>query len=187
MDVVGVALAVPGRVPGVALRVGRAAAGLLVAAEQVPRLVSRADAVFSRAEPLVARADAVLSHAEALVARAAEVAETAGRTAAGIDAVRLDAATVTQEVDALRRRAADLLGAVEPLVATMSAVDPDLPAEASQLVRRALPLVTELAALMPLLREVQELLVEVETRFAGLPGAGLLRRRGERELEDTAE
>jgi ABC-type transporter Mla subunit MlaD len=186
MNVVGDVLAVPRRVPGVGIRVGRAAAGLLAAAEQVPLLVARGDAVLARAEPFVALADAALSHAEALVARAGEIAERADRTAAGVDAVRADAAAATREVDALRRRADALLGAVEPLVATVSAVDPDLPAEASRLVRRALPPVTELADLMPLLREVQELLVDVETRFAGLPGAGLLRRRGERELEDTA-
>ena len=97
---------------------------------------------------------------------------------------------------------------MRPLVDTAGKIDPDLPADllrnAAPLVREALPLVQQLATLMPLLRELQgaipdvkeilavvqrlePVMTDVETRIAGLPGAGFLLRRGEKEIEANSD
>ena len=93
---------------------------------------------------------------------------------------------------------------LQPLLRAATELDPDLPADAAELVRRTLPLLRELDALMPLLREVQAaipdvreilavvtrlepVMTDVETRIAGLPGSNRLLKRGEREIEAAQE
>ncbi len=215
MSIAGLVLFVPRRTVAGTLRVARASTGLLQAAEQVPALV--------------ARTEAILTAVEALLVQVNEVTVAAGEVAVRVDEVRATAGQVAGAVDTVQQRASRLVAAIEPLVAVVSEIDvalirssvrlvedlqpllraatllpPDLPQEAAQLVSQSLPLIQELnATLKPLLHDLQDavpnigqilavitrlepVVTDVETRIAGLPGAGRLRRRGQREIEAAA-
>jgi uncharacterized protein YoxC len=215
MDIAGLVLLVPRRTVASTLRVARATTGLIQAAEQVPALVARTEAILTAVETLLVQIN--------------EVTVAAGDVAVRVDEVRANASRVAGSVDTVQQRASRLVAAIEPLVAVVSEIDvalfrssmrlvedlqpllraatllpPDLPKEAAELVRQSLPLIEELnATLKPLLGDLQgaipdigkilavimrlePVVTDVETRIAGLPGAGRLRRRGQREIEAAA-
>lgn len=191
------AMALPNAAVGLAWRVSQAAQGVLGAAERVPLLVTRVEVLLSAIEALVLRADQAAVGVEKVTARADDV-----RAAAGEVAVR--AASLTAVVDAEVEHA---LAITRPLLDAAAALDPEFPVEGAALVHSALPVVddvrtellplllpllAELRAAVPDLREIlsvvqrlEPAMTGVETRLAGLPGAGLLRKRGEREMEDA--
>ena len=110
---------------------------------------------------------------------------------------QIDTGLVKASVAALDR--------LQPLLDAASLLSPQLPADAADLIQRSRPLLDDAASmLMPMLPEIRAsipdvrrilevveglgpVMTDVETRIAGLPGAGLMRKRGEREIERAAE
>jgi hypothetical protein len=215
MNIARLALSLPRRSIETAGRVALAAAGLLRAAEQVPILMIRVEALLTAVEITVRQTDETISAARTVVGQ--------------VENVRVEATRVVGEIDTVQQRAARLVETIEPLVAVASTIDPalvrstvkilddlqpllrsftllapDVVDNAMQLVRRVLPMVekldpimepllVELVASLPEIREIlavvtrlEPVMTDVETRIAGLPGAGLMRKRGEREIEAVA-
>lgn len=211
MNPLQAALSLPRNAIGTAMRVRRAAAGVLTAVEEVPGLLRRVNALVTEAETVAARLDAV--------------AVTAMEVVEGLDIVRADATQVLAAAESLRRRAQTLIDAVEPLVVVageievdmlrtaaarlqpllgaLSAVDVAFPADVAELVGRTRPLIEQVETLvMPLIREaraaipdvrdilpvvqrLEPVMIDVETRIAGLPGSGRMRKRGAKEIEES--
>lgn len=191
------AVAVPTAAVGLAWRVAKVAQGVLEAAERLPVLVARVEILVSAVEVLVGQAEQAVVAVDKVTARSDDV-----RAAAGEVAVR--AASLTAVVDA---EVEHVLTMMRPLLDAAGAVPPELPVEGAELVHSALPLLDDvrtqlLPLLLPLLAQVRDavpdvreilatvqrlepVMTDVETRIAGLPGAGLLRRRGEREIEEA--
>ena len=177
---------------------------------------------------MIQRLEVVLSGAELLLLQAAEAIVLVHEVTDGAEAVKVDAGRVVRKIDALQSRATVLLDSIEPLVqvaagtdvelvrslvgtlerlqpllAALTTVDAQVPAQGAELISRSLPLVQELGpalgplveqarAILPDLHEIlsvitrlEPVVTDVETRIAGLPGAGRLLKRGERAIEDA--
>jgi hypothetical protein len=190
MDIARSVLSLPRRSSAATWRVAQAAAGLVRAAEQVPIMLIRVDALLTAVEVLVRQASETSSAAAGLVAR--------------VDGVQAAAVRVVGEIDAVQQRAGRLVASIEPLVAVMSEIDVSLVRSTVRIVDDLQPLLQAMTLLkpdlvdellgelkdnIPDLREIlavvtrlEPVLTDVETRIAGLPGAALLRKRGEREI-----
>ena len=195
-------------------RLARAGQGTLRAVEQVPAMLGRIDALLAAVELVVGRADAVTGEAlqvvarveqtradAALVARAADLEKVAGSVLADLQPLLATVAEIDPRLVQTVTRLADQL---QPLMSVASALDPTIAAEASDLPTRlrplvqqigtlVLPLLNEMRATVPDVREIlpvverlEPVLLDVETRVAGLPGAARLRKRAEREIEEAA-
>jgi ABC-type transporter Mla subunit MlaD len=187
----GVATAAPRAALRTAVRLAQFSRETLRAAEQMPTLVGRAAALLSAAESLVARIGAVTEHAEAVV-RYAE------KTSA-------DAGAVVEQVSDLERRVAGLLAAAQPLISALTRVGPSASADAATLLHRSIPLMDQIESMimpllgemraavpdvreiLPIVQRLEPVLVDVETRIAGLPGAAHLRKRGAKEVAAPGE
>ena len=194
-----------------ARQVQRVVAATLGAAQQLPSLVGRVVAIVGEVEGLVERFYVVSVDAAEVVARLDYTRAEAEQAIAGaeelrrraehlIDAIEpLIAVAGEIEVDLLRAAAAQL----QPLVGALTEADLNLARDVAELVGRSRPLIDQVETLiMPFVRElrlaipdVREILpvvqrlepvmVDVETRIAGLPGSGRMRKRGEREIEEA--
>ncbi len=206
-----VALSVPRDVLNTVGRVRRAAGGVLTAIEQAPELVRRVSVLIAEAESVAARwnvaaataaravegIDGVRAEAELLI-RTAEAMRM--RAEDLIDAVEpLVTVAGEIEIDMLRTAAARL----QPLLGALGSVDVALPADVADIVGRTrplieqvehfiLPLIHEARAAIPDVREIlpvvqrlEPVMIDVETRIAGLPGSGRMRKRGAKEIEDA--
>ena len=131
---------------------------VLHATEQLPALVARIRAVVDTADALLCRVGTVTTRADAAVGI--------------VDAwTNPDAAFASQ--------AAQLLARTGPLLDQVDAVVMPLLKE----MRGAVPDVRDI---LPVVQRLEPVMVDVETRIAGLPGAARLRKRGEREIADAA-
>ncbi len=170
-------------------RAVRVITGLADAAERVPALI--------------ARMELALTAAEALLGQAGEVTVMVEQVTVKADVVRSEAEMVTGLAGGIAARAAALMDASEPLLQAVVSLPAALPGDVATLIRRGLPLIDELASLMPVLREMEAaipavrniltvverlepVMTDVETRIAGLPGASRMRKRGEREIEEAS-
>jgi hypothetical protein len=184
-------------------RVVRAGRGLLITAEQVPKLMARVMAIIEAIEVLVLQVQAVTSAADQVLAR---VESTRAGAALAVDNVMTLQAEVATFVDALQpllsafteidpqlvRAVTGLTDRLQPLLTALTKVDADTPVEVAQLLHRTMPLMAEMRAAVPDVREIlpvvqrlEPVMVDVETRIAGLPGASHLLRRGERKIEEA--
>jgi hypothetical protein len=186
----------------------------LAAVEQIPALLLRVDSVITAIELLIVRAGTVTDEAHQVVARvertraeAALVVQAAAdleKVADGLLAELQPLLAAVVEVDpGLVRAVTRLMDQAQPLLAVAGALDPNTAAEAADLLTLSRPLVEQISPLvLPLLREMraavpdvrdilpvvqrlEPVMVDVETRIAGLPGAARLRKRGEREIEEA--
>lgn len=229
MEIVRRAGAFPLTASSTALRLWRAAHGLLLATEAVPVLLSRIAALLSAAEQRVQAIADLTVQAGVVTAGVDALRSEAGEVTARVDALRAYASGISAQAESLVQRADTMLERAEPMLAAVSEIDPDLirgltvltgqlvpileltaslnpgvADEAAELVHESLPLVRQMAAFLPLLEQmrqalpqVQEILeavqrlepvmVDVEKRIAGIPGAGFMLRRGEREIEERAD
>lgn len=162
--------------------VPRAAAALT----RVEVLLDRVEGVFDRADQAVARADETNERARALLGTAELVTRDASRTVDGAKGVldRVDTSLAAWE-PSLRRLAPSVQRFAEALdpaevTAAISLVD-RMPLVLDHMENDVLPMLRTLDRVGPDLHEVLEIVEDLRRVVTGLPGIGLLRRRGEDE------
>jgi ABC-type transporter Mla subunit MlaD len=186
-------------IPGPGAVIGGAAAAA-EAVETAISLVPRAADALTRVEALLDRVEAVVRHAEQVVD---ESAESTGRVKATVDAVGVVTRDAGRRVDAaggLIDRLDTLLGTWEPIGrrlapqasrfadnvsehevdAAVALVD-RLPVVLEHMDSDLLPVLTKLDQVGPDLHELLAVVEDLRRVVTGLPGVGLLRRRGEDE------
>ncbi len=187
------------RVPGPSVVLGgvvAAADALETALGLVPRaaealtrveaLLDRAEKVADRADQVVARADAATERAHAVLGTAELVTRDASRAVDGATGAldRVDASLVAWE-PSLRRLAPSLERFAEALspaevTAAITLVD-RMPLVLDHLENDVLPMLRTLERVGPDVHELLEVADDLRRVITGLPGIGLLRRRGEDE------
>ena len=156
------------------------------AMDRLEDLLDRVDRVVTRADQVVTRADETTRRSHAVVDTAEIVTRDAGRTVEGhagsaragrhlADLVGAVAATAGTGGAAVRR----LAGAAE-VSAAISLVD-RMPALLDHVENDVLPMLQNLDRVGPDLHEVLEVVEDLRRVVTGLPGIGLLRKRGEEE------
>ena len=212
---VNLALSVPRTAIGAGSRVWRTAHAVTAAVDLIPALIERVELLVSSAEVVMVHVDAVTSAAQDVAVRVDETQLLARAIATRIDALQrrvgrlVDGvepllASVEQIDPALVTAMTDIVTRLQPLLSALARMDSTVPQAASTLLARSLPLIDQVdTVVVPLLREMRDAvpdvrgillvvtrlepaMVDVETRIAGLPGASLLRKRGEREIDDGA-
>jgi len=167
-------------------------------------LVPAAQALLARASALVDRVDAVVDHAELVIGRVDEVVTGSQATVERVGAVTTAADRTLAGGSGLVDRADRLLGSVEPvarralpmateLVDSISPQEVDaavgmldrLPTLLGHLEDDVLPLLRQLEAVGPDVHAILETVQDLSERIEALPGMGLLRRRADREDDDT--
>jgi ABC-type transporter Mla subunit MlaD len=162
--------------------VPRAAAAM----DRVEALLDRVDGVVDRAEQVVTRADETTARTHAILSTAEIVTRDAGRAVDGATGVldRVDRTLTTWEAP-LRtlapaaQRFADGLDEAE-VTAAITLVD-RMPTLLDHVENDVLPMLQNLDRVGPDLHEVLEVVQDLRRVVTGLPGIGLLRRRGEEE------
>jgi len=191
----------PATVLSAARRVRSTAAALLA-------LPGRAVELVDRIELIVARVDALLDSVELTALRAEEVATRAGAVAGEADRVARLSGVVATDARGVVAGAAEAQAAVAVLVGsyapTLEVLRPTLdrlaesvdPREVEAMVglvdrlpplldsvdRDVLPLLGRLNEMAPDLHALLEAVDDLRRTVAGLPGIGLLRRRGDEEF-----
>jgi hypothetical protein len=162
------------------------AAAAAEAVETALGLVPRAVAAMDRVEALLTRIEQVTDRAEAVVAHSELVSRDAGRTVDGAQGVldRTDASLSSWEptlrkLQPAAKKFADALDPAE-VTAAIGLVD-RMPAVLDHLENDVLPVLRTLDRVGPDLHEVLEITEDLRRVITGLPGVGLLRRRGEDE------
>lgn len=156
------------------------------ALSRMEALLDRADIVMARVEEVTARADATAAQAGTVVGTAEQVSRRAGRAVDGVTGLtdRVDVSLRTWE-PTLRRiapqaeRFATALTDVE-VDAAIALVD-QLPVVLEHVESDVLPVLRSLDRVGPDLHEVLEVVEDLRRVITGLPGVGLLRRRGDDE------
>jgi hypothetical protein len=183
--------------PGAALGAATAAATVVKQAlGLVPRatdalaraeaLLDRMDALANRAEKVVDRAEAATDRTHTMLDTAELVTRDAGRAVDGATGVldRVDTSLTAWE-PALRRlapaaqRFADGLAGRE--VTAAIALADRMPLVLEHLEQDVLPMFRQLDRVGPDLHEILEIVEDLRRLVTGLPGVGLLRRRGDDE------
>jgi hypothetical protein len=135
----------------VSVRAARVGRDVLVAVEQIPSMVRRANSLLGSLESLVARISAVTEHAESVVTVAQQAADGAG--------------DVVGQVNDLQQRASGLFGVPQPLRDAFTASDSSDMDEPARIPRRSGPLVEQLGSLvMPFLAEMRSAMPESTAR-----------------------
>lgn len=178
--------------------------------DAVEALVTRIDGVVGRIEQTLDRTDRVLTEAERVtsaagrvVAEAERVSNTAGRVvgqAGQVAAVATDTVTSARTATAT---ATELLATYEPVLrraapmaarfveqlsheevtAAIRLVD-ELPKLRQHLTSDVLPILATLDRVGPDLHDLLDVTRDLKLAVAGIPGLGMLRRRGERRSDD---
>ncbi len=156
------------------------------AMDRLEDLMDRVDRVVTRADQVVTRADEATRRSHGVVDTAEIVTRDAGRTVEGTLGLleRVDTSLTSWE-PSLRRlapaaqRFADSLAAAE-VSAAISLVD-RMPALLDHVENDVLPMLQNLDRVGPDLHEVLEVVEDLRRVVTGLPGIGLLRKRGEEE------
>ena len=181
-----------------------ATAGALVALPgRVVGLVDRVELLLARIEGLVhavavtaERADEVASGAALVVVEADRVAKLSGTVAVEARGVAAGAGEVQQVAGALVEAYAPTLAVLQPTLTRLA--ETTSPAEVTALVglvdrlpplleavdRDVLPLLSRLNEMAPDLHGLLEAVDDLRRTVAGLPGIGLLKRRGDEELAE---
>jgi hypothetical protein len=161
--------------PRAVLRGCRAVVG---AAERVPDLLGRVSNVIGAVELLVLRIDDVRVRANGVLE---QIATACGEADATVDGVLQ-----------IEKRVNTLIDRCEPIVDAVAELDPSTVNALQALVIELQPLLVELhdavpdvRDILPVVRRLEPVMVDVETRIAGLPGAGRLRERGERVIQSA--
>jgi hypothetical protein len=189
IDVRDAATAVLGLVPRAATAMSR-----------VEQLLDRADAVVTRAEGLVTRADATVTQAEAVNSSAGVAMARSRRTIDVAEITTRDAGRAVEGASGLLDRVDVLMTTWEKPLRTLapvaerfaSSLDPAEVQAAISLIDRmplvldhlendVLPMLAQLDRVGPDIHELLEVVEDLRRVVTGLPGVGLLRRRGEDE------
>lgn len=179
-----------------------ATAGALVALPgRVVRLVDRLEQTAARVDLLLADVTGTAARADVVAARAAAVVVEADRVARLAGTVGLEARGVVVGADEVRESAGVLVAAYAPMLAALQPTLARLaelasPRQVTALVgladrlpplldavdRDVLPLLGRLNEMAPDLHALLESVDDLRRAVAGLPGIGLLKRRGDEEL-----
>jgi hypothetical protein len=158
---------------------------------RVEALLDRLDNVSDRVDQVVTRADEAAERAHAVLGTAELVTRDASRTVDGATGVldRVDASLVAWE-PSLRKLAPSLERFAEALspdevTATITLVD-RMPLVLDHLENDVLPMLRTLERVGPDVHELLEVADDLRRVITGLPGIGLLRRRGEDEPPPVA-
>lgn len=193
----------PAAVLSAAGRIRSTAAALLAVPGRVLDLVDRAELVVARVEVLVgdiaataARADEVARAAGLVAVEADRVARVAGVVATDARGIVAGAGEVEQEVALLVRAYEPALATLQPTLNRLAeTTDPRevdalvglvdrLPGLLTSMDTDVLPLLGRLNQMAPDLHALLESVNDLRATIAGLPGMGLLRRRGEDQLAE---
>jgi hypothetical protein len=149
------------------------------------RAVSAVAAVAVReAVEVSAAAGTVIVETEAVAGRAAIVVEHAGRTAAATDALLAGYEPALRHAAPLADRFLRQLTADE-IDAAVRLVD-ELPRLTHHLTTNVLPILATLDRVGPDVHDLLDVTRDLKLAIAGIPGLGMLRRRGEDRLADDA-
>lgn len=158
---------------------------------RIEALLDRVDVVVARAEAVVDAADATTARAGAVVGTAETVTRKASRAVDGVTGVtdRVDTSLQTWE-PTLRRlapQAARFAAALSDheVDAAITLVD-RLPVVLEHVENDVLPVLRNLDRVGPDVHELLEVVEDLRRVVTGLPGVGLLRRRGDDEPPPTA-
>jgi hypothetical protein len=178
----GALLALPGRVLGLVDRIEAAVGRVEVLLDAVAATAARADEVAAASARVAGEADRVARlsggvavEARGVVAAAAE-SESAVATLVGAYAPTLEVLrpTLTRLAETMDPREVEaMVGLVDRLPPLLDSVDRDV-----------LPLLGRLNEMAPDLHSLLEAVEDLRRTVAGLPGFGMLRRRGDVELQD---
>ncbi|BCL16088.1 hypothetical protein GCM10017556_38270 [Micromonospora sagamiensis] len=179
-----------------ATEVAAKAAVVVAEAEQVSavagRVVAEAERVSASAAVVVAGAEQVAGAAATVVAEAEVVA---GRAAGTVETAGVAAATAGELLAAYEpvlRRAAPMAARFveqlshEEVTAAIRLVD-ELPKLKEHLTADILPILATLDRVGPDLHDLLDVTRDLKLAVAGIPGLGMLRRRGERRADDQAD
>jgi ABC-type transporter Mla subunit MlaD len=176
------AFATAGKAVGTAMAVASAPARLL-------RLVDEAEVLVARVTAVVDTAERATSEAQAVTASAAVVAQESARTSAAAVVVLEQTARTARTVEELiiayepaARRFVEELSA-EEVEAAIRMID-ELPRLAHHLNADVLPILATLDRVGPDIHELLGVTRDVRQAILGIPGFGMLRRRGEEKDAD---
>ncbi|MGW4501907.1 hypothetical protein ACWENR_25250 [Micromonospora sp. NPDC004336] len=177
---VGVISAAATTAIGTATEVATAASVVLGEVEQVSAgaaaIVGEADKVARTAGVVVAEAEAVAGRAAGAVGTAAEAAATAAELLTTYEpALRRAAPMATRFVEQLSH---------EEVTAAIRLVD-ELPKLRQHLTADILPILATLDRVGPDLHDLLDVTRDLKLAVAGIPGLGMLRRRGEKLTDDV--
>jgi hypothetical protein len=152
------------------------------AVHQVRALSAVAAVAIEDAARVSAAAGVVIGGAEAVAERAAAVVELAGRTAAAADT------TLSAYEPALRRGAPMAERFVsqlshEEITAAIKLID-EMPKLTRHMTENVLPILATLDRVGPDIHDLLEVTRDLKFAIAGIPGLGMLRRRGEDRLAE---
>ncbi|WP_328339367.1 hypothetical protein [Micromonospora sp. NBC_00421] len=170
------------------------------------KAVGEVAVITTAAAVVVAEAEQVSGAAAGVVAAAGQVSRAAGVVVAEAEAVAGRAAGTVVAAEGAATVAAELLAAYEPalrrgapmanrfvaelshdeVVAAIRLVD-ELPRLKEHLTSDVLPILATLDRVGPDLHDLLDVTRDLKLAVAGIPGLGLLRRRGERLAEDPTD
>ncbi|MDG4759705.1 hypothetical protein [Micromonospora sp. WMMD710] len=140
-------------------------------------VVDRIETTLDRTNQVVAKADAVADRAAVTVGTAAEAAGTAAELLAAYEpALRRAAPMAERFVEQLSH---------EEITAAIHLVD-ELPKLKEHLTADILPILATLDRVGPDLHDLLDVTRDLKLAVAGIPGLGMLRRRGEKLVDDPA-
>ncbi|MGB2567512.1 hypothetical protein ACPFP2_03515 [Micromonospora citrea] len=152
-------------------------------------VVGEAEQVSGTAAVVVGEADRVARAAGAVVAEAESVAGRAGRTLAAAEESAATAAELLTAYEPALRRGAPMANRFvaelshEEVAAAIRLVD-ELPKLKQHLTSDILPILATLDRVGPDLHDLLDVTRDLKLAVAGIPGLGMLRRRGERLSDD---
>lgn len=147
-------------------------------------LMGRAEGLVDRAEATLARAGAQLDASSAALARATTAATRAERLLGDTERLLAPVRELADEALPKVSRLAESVDADE-ITAAVAMLD-RLPRLVAHLEDDVLPMLGQLEAVGPDVHAILESVTDLSTAIRGLPGMGLLQRRGERK-EDEGE
>ncbi|KAB1904658.1 hypothetical protein [Micromonospora sp. AMSO31t] len=174
--------------------------------DEVETLLRRINGVVDRIEATLDRTDRVLDDADAAVREVAVISAAATGAIETATGVATAAASVVDEADRVAGTAAELLGAYEPalrraapmttrfveqlspeeVTAAIRLVD-ELPKLKEHLTSDVLPILATLDRVGPDLHDLLAVTRDLKLAVAGIPGLGMLRRRGERLTDEPVD
>lgn len=172
--------------------------------DRVEGMVDRIEGMVDRIDGMVERAEQVSAAAAVVAGEADRVARTAGAVVAEAEAVAGRAAGTVGTAAEAAATAAELLTAYEPalrraapmatrfveqlsheeVTAAIRLVD-ELPKLKQHLTADILPILATLDRVGPDLHDLLDVTRDLKLAVAGIPGLGMLRRRGEKLVDDA--
>jgi ABC-type transporter Mla subunit MlaD len=195
-DTAVVVLGVPGRVLDIIARIDLVLTRVTNLVERIERTEGRVDALVTDVAAVTERAGKVADAAGDVATAAGDVADRAGRVATDAGETQRAARGVVDGAGSLLTSFEEPLTSLEPTVrrfaetfspaqvTALGTLVDRLPVLLSSVDNDVLPLLHKLDAMAPDLHELLETVQDLQRAVSGLPGIGLLKRRGDEELAE---